>query len=276
GAVKLLPPALLPRGRRARAQDTRRGPARLRPAPRGPAEPRAPLSAARRARRRGQVRAGGRAQRAGDRAGPAAAREPPLEVRPRARDGRGLAGDAGGAKPPGRSFDLRGARRGSVPGPHSQAAMQAPSPPATLPDFVRAFDAAFGPRPLILLGERRLAYAEAALRSARLARGLLAHGLAKGARVGVWMPNGPDWVLAWLAAARIGCVVVPINTFSKPRELHHVLHHADVHALWMVPRLAGADALARLEACAPSLARAGAGDLVLPELPQLRRVFVQG
>ena len=153
----------------------------------------------------------------------------------------------------------------------------APLPcPATLPDFIHSFREAFGARPLILLGERRITYAEADALSARLARGLLAQGLAKGARVGVWMPNGPDWVVAWLAAARIGCVVVPINTFYQPRELHHALHHADLHALLMLPRLLGHDLLARLEACAPGLARAQAGALLLPELPQLRHVFVWG
>src|SRR5262245_14121322 len=154
--------------------------------------------------------------------------------------------------------------------------MQPPPVPTTVPDFVRAFHEAFGPRPLIALGEKRITYAEASLRSAQIARGLLACGLGKGTRIGVWMPNGPDWVVAWLAAARIGCVVVPINTFSKPRELRHVLHHADVHALLMARHLFGEDALARLEASAPTLACAAAGAIRVPELPRLRQVFVWG
>jgi acyl-CoA synthetase (AMP-forming)/AMP-acid ligase II len=149
--------------------------------------------------------------------------------------------------------------------------------PATVPEFIRTRREAFGDRPLILLGDRQITYAEADARSARLARGLLASGLAKGARVGVLMPNGPEWVVAWLAAARIGCVVVPLNTFSKPRELAFVLRHADVHALLAVPRLLGNDYLARLEACASGLAAARAPQgLWLPELPQLRHVFVWG
>jgi acyl-CoA synthetase (AMP-forming)/AMP-acid ligase II len=174
--------------------------------------------------------------------------------------------------------------------------MPFPPYPPTVPEFIRTRRELFGERPLILLGARRIGYAEADRLSARLARGLLAHGIAKGARVGVLAPNGPDWVVAWLAAARIGCVVVPINTFYKPRELHFVLRHADVHALLCVPRLLGNDYLERLEAAAPSLAsasearseakpsggrapaRSGARSpaLFLPELPQLRRVFVFG
>jgi acyl-CoA synthetase (AMP-forming)/AMP-acid ligase II len=154
--------------------------------------------------------------------------------------------------------------------------MPFPLYPPTIPEFIRSFREAFGPRPLILLGDRRISYAEADALSARLARGLLALGLAKGARVGVWMPNGPDWVVAWLGAARIGCVVVPINTFYKPRELGFVLRHADVHALLCVPRYLGNDYLERLEAAAPGLAGARSQTLFLGEIPHLRHVVVWG
>ncbi len=153
-----------------------------------------------------------------------------------------------------------------------------PFPPFTpaIPELIRTRRETFGPRPLILLGDRRISYAEADLRSARLARGLLALGLGKGARVGVLMPNGPDWVVAWLAAARIGCVVVPINTFYKPRELGFVLRHADVHTLFCVPRHLDNDYLGRLEACAPGLASASTQTLFPRELPHLRHVVVWG
>ncbi len=153
-----------------------------------------------------------------------------------------------------------------------------PFPPysPTVPEFLRTLCQAFAARPLIVLGQRRIGYAEADRLSARLARGLLARGIAKGARVGLLMPNGPDWVVAWLAAARIGCVVVPINTFYKPRELAFLLRHADVHALCCAPRHLGNDYLERLEGCAPGLASARGEALFLPELPQLRHVFVWG
>jgi acyl-CoA synthetase (AMP-forming)/AMP-acid ligase II len=154
--------------------------------------------------------------------------------------------------------------------------MRFPPYSPAVPEFIRTRREAFGGRPLIALGERRIRYAEADALSARLARGLLASGLAKGARVGVLMPNGPDWVVAWLAAARIGCVVVPINTFAKPRELAHLLRHADVHALLCVPRHLGNDYLERLEVAAPGLAGAGSQTLFLREIPQLRQVVVWG
>jgi acyl-CoA synthetase (AMP-forming)/AMP-acid ligase II len=146
----------------------------------------------------------------------------------------------------------------------------------TLPVFLETRTAAFGERPLILLDDERISYAEAAERSERLARGLLASGVVKGTRVGLLMPNGPDWVVAWLAAARIGAVVVPLNTFYKARELCWVLRHADVHSLLMVPDFLNNDYLERLESGAPGLVNCRDGAVLTSDLPCLRNVFVWG
>jgi acyl-CoA synthetase (AMP-forming)/AMP-acid ligase II len=146
----------------------------------------------------------------------------------------------------------------------------------TVPAMLRELVRRFGPRELIVLGERRLTYAQADAASARLARGLLARGVAKGARVGVLFPNGPDWLVAWLAASRIGAVVVPINTFYKPRELGYVLRHADVHTLLTARSMLGNDYLARLVEFAPSLAGQKGELLFARELPALRAVYVWG
>ena len=144
----------------------------------------------------------------------------------------------------------------------------------TVPVFLERLVMRHGERPLIVLGERRLSYAEAERESARLARGLLAHGLGKGSRVAVLAPNGPDWVVWWLAAARIGAVVVPVNTFYKARELGYVLRHADVHTLLTSARFLSNDYLERLERCAPELAAHGPAPLRLRSLPYLREVRV--
>ena len=145
-----------------------------------------------------------------------------------------------------------------------------------IPVFLETRLERFADRELILLNDQRLTYGESEERSAKLARGLLASGVGKGTHVGLLMPNGPDWVVAWLAVTRIGAVLVPINTFYKPRELHWILRHADVHTLLTVPRFLGNDYLERLETCAPSLVGQKAGCLTVPELPHLRNVAVWG
>ena len=70
-----------------------------------------------------------------------------------------------------------------------------------------------GEHPLLICDGERISYAEADQRSARLARGLIALGAGKGTHVGLLYPNGVDFVVAMLAATRIGAVVVPFSTF---------------------------------------------------------------
>jgi acyl-CoA synthetase (AMP-forming)/AMP-acid ligase II len=146
----------------------------------------------------------------------------------------------------------------------------------TLPELARRAATDHGDRLFVVLGEKRLSYRDAERESAALARALLARGVSKGARVAILMPNGPDFVVALLAIARVGAIAVPINTFFKARELGWVLRHADVHTLLCWDHLLTNDYLERLEACAPALSAQRSGSLAVPELPYLRQVVVWG
>lgn len=155
-----------------------------------------------------------------------------------------------------------------------------PFPPfePAMPVFLREIVARHGPRPCIARGDERLRYSELDAQSQTLARALVADGVGKGTRVGVLLPNGPRWVVAWTAIARVGAIAVPINTFLKSRELHWMLRHADVDTLLACDRFLSNDYLERLEQACPSLAsRApGARGRLARELPYLRRVVVHG
>lgn len=146
------------------------------------------------------------------------------------------------------------------------------------PEFVRELGERYAGNELIVYEGARLTYAEAQSRSAVLARGLLGAGVTKGTRVGLLMPNNPDFVVAWLAAARIGALLVPINTFYKAKELGFILAHADIEVLLTTDRFLGNDYLERLESCCAELARhdAAAGPLYSATLPYLRHVYVWG
>lgn len=61
----------------------------------------------------------------------------------------------------------------------------------------------------------------------RLANGLRAIGVAKGTHVGVMLPNISAFPLTWLALARLGAVMIPINVRYTERELHYVLDDGD-------------------------------------------------
>jgi len=113
--------------------------------------------------------------------------------------------------------------------------------------------------------------------SARVARGLLAQGVGKGGRVGLMLPNGPDWLIAFCAITRIGALAVLMSTFFKPPEIAHALRHADVDTLITTDRFLSADFPGRLEAALPGLGeRTGRRPLRLLAAPFLRAIWVWG
>jgi fatty-acyl-CoA synthase len=77
----------------------------------------------------------------------------------------------------------------------------------------------------------RATYDELWKATSDVARGLLAFGVQKGDRVGIWSPNRFEWVLAQYAAARIGAVLVNINPAYKTAELEHALRQSSVSVL---------------------------------------------
>ncbi|WP_431238747.1 class I adenylate-forming enzyme family protein [Mycolicibacterium aichiense] len=124
----------------------------------------------------------------------------------------------------------------------------------TVGRLLRHQAAARGDHPLLVCDAERLTYREAEKRSARLARGLFALGAGKGTHVGVLYPNGTQFVVAMLAAARIGSVVVPFSTFSTGAELGAQLVHSDTEILLTARSFRGHDYSARLrEVTAPRL-----------------------
>ena len=146
----------------------------------------------------------------------------------------------------------------------------------TVPRLLEAGRQRFADNDCVVTPEGRLTYAELDEKSSRLAARLAEAGVSKGSRVGILFPNGVEWVLAWAAAARIGAVTVPVNTFYKTPELGRFLRHADVQFLVGVGAFLQHDYLERLETLAPDLGTQGDGPLWLQDFPQLRRVLVWG
>jgi acyl-CoA synthetase (AMP-forming)/AMP-acid ligase II len=78
---------------------------------------------------------------------------------------------------------------------------------------------------------RDITYAELEHDSGRVAAGLLARGLRAGERVGVLMPNRPEFVVAILGIARAGLVAVPIPASATEREQAHIASDAGLRAV---------------------------------------------
>src|SRR5690349_17804426 len=127
--------------------------------------------------------------------------------------------------------------------------------PLTVPQLLRARARERGDAIFLVCDDERLSYAEADRRSAALARGLLALGAGKGTHVALLYPNGADFAVGWLAAARIGAVTVPLSTFSTGAELHTLLRNADIEILLSAPSYRNHDYVATLGAAIPELGR---------------------
>ncbi|MBT9256225.1 AMP-binding protein [Phycicoccus sp. MAQZ13P-2] len=97
----------------------------------------------------------------------------------------------------------------------------------------------------------------------RLARGLLASGLEKGDRVGIWAPNCAEWTLVQLATAKVGLVLVNINPAYRTHELTYVLRQAGIRVLVTAASFKTSDYVAMVETARP-------------ECPALEQVVVIG
>ena len=64
-----------------------------------------------------------------------------------------------------------------------------------------------------------------------LAKGLLSIGVTKGTNVGIWATNVPDWLTFLYATAKIGAVLVTVNTNYKQAELEYLCKDSDMHTL---------------------------------------------
>jgi acyl-CoA synthetase (AMP-forming)/AMP-acid ligase II len=148
--------------------------------------------------------------------------------------------------------------------------------PLTVPDLLAARVRIHGDKPLLVCDDDVLTYEEADRRSAQLARGLLAHGLRKGAHVALLMPNGSHFVVSWLAAARIGAVAVPLSTFSTVPELHDLLRGADVELLLAIDSYRDREFVAVVTDAVPGLDLAAAQPLFDADFPALRGVAFTG
>lgn len=73
----------------------------------------------------------------------------------------------------------------------------------------------------------------------RVAGGLTKMGIEKGDKVALWAPNIPEWVLAMLALAQMGAVLVPIDPGMGKEDLHFVLEQSECKAMIMVEGLEG-------------------------------------
>jgi acyl-CoA synthetase (AMP-forming)/AMP-acid ligase II len=124
--------------------------------------------------------------------------------------------------------------------------------------------------------DRRMTYRDIEEASATLARRMLARGIGKGTRVGIFDSYTHEFLVTWLAATRIGALVEGFSTIYSPAELGRVIFLGDVDVLITSGRVVGKDVEALLEQGVPGLADAPDSNLRLTSAPYLRRIWMHG
>ena len=125
---------------------------------------------------------------------------------------------------------------------------------------------------VVFRGER-LTYAALRDRADTLARALLALGVRKDDRVAVLLPNRPEWLVAAVAAAKLGALTVALSTFSTAREVGWTLEHAQPRVIVTMEAFRGHEYLRAIRDVCPELAHSAPGALHSERLPELRAVI---
>jgi fatty-acyl-CoA synthase len=136
----------------------------------------------------------------------------------------------------------------------------------------------FGDRDALISCHQNLRYTYAQLLDQVncAARGLLALGVKRGDRVGIWSANVAEWVITQYAAAKTGAILVNINPAYRSRELEYALNQSGVSILVTARGFRKTDYVEILLALAPELADARDASLVLERLPDLRHLIFLG
>ncbi len=122
----------------------------------------------------------------------------------------------------------------------------------------------------------RWSYAELKARAEAFAAGLLALGLVRGDRVGIWSLNNAEWVVTQFATAKAGIILVNINPSYRLTELEFALNMVGCRALITATRFKTSDYIGMLTELVPELAGSAAGRLVSGRVPSLEIVVQIG
>ncbi len=148
----------------------------------------------------------------------------------------------------------------------------------TIGEFVEFNAANYPDKDFIVYADRGLRFSHKDFneRCNRIAKGLLSIGIKKGDHVGIWATNVPDWLTFAFATAKIGTVLVTINTSYKLHELEFVVRDADLKALCIINGFRDSDYVQMTYELIPELKNDQRGFLKSERFPLLKSVVFIG
>ena len=124
--------------------------------------------------------------------------------------------------------------------------------------------------------EARYTYREMQLACNRTAKGMMAMGVKRGEHIAILAPNVPEWVLTQFAGAKVGAVLVMVNTSYQLAELEYLLRHSDVTTLIFAGKFRNNDYLDMIYQLCPELQDHMPGRLNCKKLPMLKNLVLIG
>ncbi|MEF8879804.1 MAG: AMP-binding protein [Candidatus Thermoplasmatota archaeon] len=110
----------------------------------------------------------------------------------------------------------------------------------------------------------------------RIAKGLMALGIEKGDHIAVWAYNVPEWVFLQFASAKIGAVLVTVNTYYKSSELKYLLKQSDSTTLFLVEGFKDVNYVDEVNKVLPKLRNSRLGSFNSDNFPYLKNVVFMG
>jgi len=109
-----------------------------------------------------------------------------------------------------------------------------------------------------------------------MAKGLLAIGVERNSHVGIWATNVPDWLTFLYACAKIGAVLVTVNTNYKQTELEYLVENSDMHTLCIIDGTWDGDYVKMTYEMLPELKTTQRGHLESKRFPRMKNVVYIG
>jgi fatty-acyl-CoA synthase len=134
--------------------------------------------------------------------------------------------------------------------------------------------ARYGDKEFMMFAGQRWSFRQVQAEIDRSAKGLMALGIQPGDKVAVWLVNRPEWVFVQFALAKIGAILVPVNTQFRTGDLDYVIRQSDTSTLIAADRSGPINYLGMIQELCPELATATREQLTLAAFPALARVVI--
>ncbi len=147
----------------------------------------------------------------------------------------------------------------------------------TLGEVLDAAASRYAEKEAVIYGKERVTYSQLQRRVNDLAKGFIKLGVNKGDKIGIWMPDNPEWIYTYFAAAKVGAVSVHINARHRAKDAQYIINHSETALLVFsdkAPEIV--DYVGMMYEMSPAIRTTEGYKLSLAELPFLKCVATAG